>query len=136
MIVLKNGSENVIIEFLFLLVLNFPSNPKLVRQTHMSKCLYRGQILDTLDQELTLCIDCLIVIINTPGTRGGPGGRDRTLAMKARKNARKSSYAKILGETNVQPREFPRSGSKAKDVKEEEREKSESKRLQWSVPVT
>ena len=30
-----------------------------------------------------------------------------------------SSYAKILRETNVQPREFPRSGSKAKDIKEE-----------------
>ena len=74
---------------------------------------------------------------NTPGTRGGPGGRDQRLAVK-RKNARKSvfaknknclikyfllhrssSYAKILGETNFQPREFPRSGSKAKDVKEE-----------------
>ena len=24
---------------------------------------------------------------NTPGTRGGPGGRDRTLAVKRRKNA-------------------------------------------------
>ena len=39
-----------------------------------------------------------------------------------------SSYAKILGETNFQPREFPQSGSKAKDVKEkEEREKEERK---------
>ena len=27
-------------------------------------------------------------------------------------------YPKILGKTNFQPREFPRSGSKAKDVKE------------------
>ena len=25
--------------------------------------------------------------INTPGTAGGPGGRDRTLAVKSRKNA-------------------------------------------------
>ena len=32
-----------------------------------------------------------------------------------------SSYAKILGETNFQPREFPRSGSKAKDGKEREK---------------
>ena len=35
-----------------------------------------------------------------------------------------SSYAKILGETNFQPCEIPRSGSKAKDVekkREEER---------------
>ena len=29
-----------------------------------------------------------------------------------------SGYAKILGETNFQPREFPRIGSKAEDVKE------------------
>ena len=29
-----------------------------------------------------------------------------------------ASYAKIFGETNFQPREFPRSGSKAKDGKE------------------
>ena len=34
-----------------------------------------------------------------------------------------SSYTKILGETNFQPREFPRSGSKAKDVKEKEERK-------------
>ena len=27
------------------------------------------------------------LIDNTPGTRGGPGGRDRTLAVKRRKNA-------------------------------------------------
>ena len=38
---------------------------------------------------------------------------------------RSSSYAKILGETKIQPWEFPRSGSKAEDIKEEER-KSES----------
>ena len=30
----------------------------------------------------------------------------------------------ILGETNFQPREFPRSGSKAENVKEEEDQKS------------
>ena len=30
-----------------------------------------------------------------------------------------SSYAKILGETTLQPREFPRSVSKAKDVEKE-----------------
>ena len=62
--------------------------------------------------------------VNTPGTAGGPGGRDRTLAVKSRKIARKlpffsgekkitpkkyfflhisSSYAKILGETNFHP---------------------------------
>ena len=30
---------------------------------------------------------------------------------------------KLLGETNFQPREFPRSGSKAKDGKERDRER-------------
>ena len=29
---------------------------------------------------------------NTPGTAGGPGGRDRTLAVKSRKIARKSFF--------------------------------------------
>ena len=82
---------------------------------------------------------------NTPGTAGGPGGRDRMLAVKRRKNSRKSvfffvkkkitpqkyffshisaSYAKILGETNFQPWEFPRSGSKAKDGEKRERERA------------
>ena len=38
-----------------------------------------------------------------------------------------SSYAKILGEIDFQPREIPRSGSKAKYGKEEEkRRKTES----------
>ena len=30
--------------------------------------------------------------MNTPGTAGDPGGRDRTLAVKGRKNARKSAF--------------------------------------------
>ena len=66
---------------------------------------------------------------NTPGSRGGPGCRDRTLAVKRRRKEKISffswtiflhisfSYAKILGETDSHPREFPRSGSKAKDRK-------------------
>ena len=29
---------------------------------------------------------------NTPGTAGGPGSRDRTLAVKSRKNERKSVF--------------------------------------------
>ena len=29
---------------------------------------------------------------NTPGTAGGPGGRDRTLAVKSKKIARKSAF--------------------------------------------
>ena len=55
----------------------------------------------------------------TQGTRGGPGGRERTLAV----HISSSRYAKILGKTNFQPREFPRSGSKAKDGKERKRER-------------
>ena len=31
-------------------------------------------------------------ISNTPGTAGGPGGRDRTLAIKSKKIARKSPF--------------------------------------------
>ena len=61
-------------------------------------------------------------MLNTPGTRSGPGGHDRTRAVKGRKNIFfkifflhiSSSYAKILGETNFPPWEFPRRGSKAK----------------------
>ena len=34
-----------------------------------------------------------------------------------------SSYAKIWGETNFQPREFPRNGSKSEGVEEKERQK-------------
>ena len=34
-----------------------------------------------------------------------------------------SCYAKIFGETNFQPWEFPRSGSKAKDGGEEEKKR-------------
>ena len=66
--------------------------------------------------------------VNTPGTAGGPGGRDRTLAVKSRKNVRKfsffllnkklppknifllhisSSYAKILGEKLFRTWEIP-----------------------------
>ena len=68
---------------------------------------------------------------NTPGTRVGPGGRDRMLAVKSRKKGHfrvifrdsqrsvtepgptpspwsiSHSYAKILGETNFHAREFP-----------------------------
>ena len=72
----------------------------------------------------------------TPGTAGGPGGRDRTLAVKSRKNVRKitffslkkknyqkfffflhisPSYTKILGEKLFRTWKIPRSGSKAKD---------------------
>ena len=63
-------------------------------------------------------------------TRGGSGGHDRTLATKRRKMPENqllsSSYAKILGETNFQSWEIPRSGSKAKDGKEKEIRETES----------
>ena len=47
------------------------------------------------------------------------------------------SYAKILGETKFQPREFPRNGSKAIDVerkKEREREKVSDYNGQYLSP--
>ena len=59
---------------------------------------------------------------NTQGTRGGLGFHDRMLAKKIEKTPLKenlhilSGYAKIWGKTKFQPREFPRSGSKAIDV--------------------
>ena len=45
-------------------------------------------------QKLTPLLMLKIVIpnLNTPGTAGGPGGRNRTLASKSRKNARKSVF--------------------------------------------
>ena len=37
--------------------------------------------------------DCLgRIYSNTPGTAGGPGGRDRTVAIKSRKTAEKSVF--------------------------------------------
>ena len=36
---------------------------------------------------------------NTPGTAGGPGGRDRTLAVKSKKIAKKSPL--FLGEKKI-----------------------------------
>ena len=37
--------------------------------------------------------NCVELELNTPGTRDGPGGRDRTLAVKSEKNARKSFFS-------------------------------------------
>ena len=45
-----------------------------------------------------------------------------------------SSYAKILGETDFQTREFPRSGSKVEDVKEERRAKVNDYNGQYLSP--
>ena len=61
---------------------------------------------------------------NTPGTRGGLGGCDQTLAVK-------SSYAKILGKTNFHTREFPRNGSKAKGEEKKRKKKEERETERW-----
>ena len=42
----------------------------------------------TMQQNLHVSIPA----INTPGTAGGPGDRDRTVAVKSRKIAQKSSF--------------------------------------------
>ena len=89
---------------------------------------------------------------NTPGTAGGPGGRDRTLAIKSLKRPKKtpfflkkikctpkkyfflhisSSYAKILGEKLFHTREISRRGSKQKT--ERKKEKRERKKDQTMV---
>ena len=56
----------------------------------------------------------LVIYLNIPGTRGGPG--DRMLAVKSRKTPENKFF---WGETKFQPREFPQSGSKALGVKKE-----------------
>ena len=83
-----------------------------------------------------------IFITNTPGTAGGPGGRDRTLAVKTEKTSEKekkitpqkyfflhisSSYAKILGEKLFRTWEIPRSGSKAKNGEKEKQEREKER---------
>ena len=52
---------------------------------------------------------------NTPRTRGGPGGRDRTLDAKQLHIS--SSYAKILGKTNFSLGSFPKVFQKQKTEK-------------------
>ena len=34
----------------------------------------------------------MIMFVNTPGTAGGPGGRDRTLALKSRKTEKNNLF--------------------------------------------
>ena len=92
----------------------------------------------------------MIMFVNTPGTAGGPGGRDRTLALKSRKTLKKSafshkkikitqtkycfllhissSYAKILGEKLFRTWEIPQSGSKAKNGEKKKKKKGETER--------
>ena len=88
---------------------------------------------------------------DTPGTAGGPGGRDRTLAVKiAEKTSEKSpfflkkikftflhissSYAKILGEKLFRTWEILRSGSKAKN--REKRNKKEEREREQNLVIT
>ena len=88
---------------------------------------------------------------NTPGTAGGPGGRDQTLAVKNIKTSENSpfflkkikftpkkifflhissSYAKILGEKLFRTWEIPRSGSKAKNGEERKREREKERKTE------
>ena len=76
--------------------------------------------------------------INTPGTAGGPGGRDRTLAVKSRKNARKSFFfciyllvmPKYWGKQIFTHMSFPEVGQKQKTEKKE-RNKEERETQGW-----
>ena len=65
-----------------------------------------------ITKRLTLILDT--TLSNTPGTSGGPGGRDRTPALKSQKIARKS-------ETNFGTREIPEVGQKQKTEKKEKK---------------
>ena len=58
----------------------------------------------------------MITLGNTPGTAGGPGGRDRKLAVKSRKKRKKKS---VFFREN-----FPGSGSKAEDGEGGKKEKN------------
>ena len=53
----------------------------------------RGQDLHNLHKpQMRLIYHYRKIIENTPGTAGGPGGRDPTLAVKSRKNFRKFTF--------------------------------------------
>ena len=88
--------------------------------------------------------------LNTPRTAGGPGGRDRTLAVESRKNVRKITFFskknKILPKKNIffciyllcMPKywvknyfahgSFPEVGQKQKTEKKKEEEERETER--------
>ena len=61
---------------------------------------------------------------NTPGTAGGPGGHDRTLAIKSRKKP-ENLFVFHITYGYAKPWEFPWSGSKAIDVEEERRRENQ-----------
>ena len=118
--------------------------------TIFDKNSYRHDILYCFKTNVNS--DYKFIIENTPGTAGGPGGRDRTLAVESRKTSEKSpfflkkikfiqkkyfflhikkyfflhissSYAKILGEKLFRTWEIPRSRSKAEDGEKKKRKK-------------
>ena len=77
---------------------------------------------------------------NTPGTAGGPGGRDRTLDVKRRKNAQKiyilkkiEIYFLVMPKYWVQNYfahgRFPEVGQKQKTERKEEKKEKEKERL-------
>ena len=77
----------------------------------------------------------------------GPGGRERTLAVKSLKNPKNylkkifflhisSSYAKILGEQLFHTWEIPRSGSKVEDGEKERERESDRDRDRDRDPAT
>ena len=86
---------------------------------------------------------------NTPGTAGGPGGRDRTLAVKSRKNGKKNLLffrkkikftppiffciyllvmPKYWGKNYFAHGSFPEVGQKQKTEKKEEKKKRRTER--------
>ena len=78
----------------------------------------------------------------TPGTAGGPGGRDRTLAAKSRKNAKKSAFfvqkikiikrifmQKYWGKQIFTHGSFPEVGQKQKTEKKRRERERKKERL-------
>ena len=76
-------------------------------------------------------------INNTPGTAGGPGGHDRTLAVKSRKNGRNFFFfcmyllvmPKYWGKNYFAHGRFPEVGQKQKTEKKKERKKEKERKL-------
>ena len=59
---------------------------------HRNRISIAGQLILALDSAASFRTGTVIVCGNTPGTAGGPGGRDRTLAVKSRKTAENSVF--------------------------------------------
>ena len=65
-----------------------PLRPNVVWQDDGQEAV-QGDQHDQQEEEQDTDDYCSDLENNTPGTAGGPGGRDRTLAVKSRKNTRK-----------------------------------------------